>query len=321
MSLTHLLSGNFIEGWKGYRWRRNIDLKILINHNYTDKSRWDGTTFEGKRLFVHHEQGLGDNIQFVRYLPMIKARGGTVIFEMVKPLIALLQDFPGADQIVENQPNGKPFVDFDIYTSLLDMPSIFGTTLETIPAEIPYIHADPAKAEYWQKKLAGPYFKVGIVWAGSSTHGNDRYRSFKLECFAPLTRIENVRLFGLQKGQAAAQMDDMTGIVPIINISKEFDDFTDTAAAIENLDLVISVDTSVLHLAGAMGKPVWALLPYAPEWRWMLNRQDSPWYPTMRLFRQKEWRQWEPVFNQVAQELKTEVEKHKANLNFIKLRT
>jgi len=316
MSLTHLLNGNFIEGWKGYKWRRNIDLKILIGHHYTDKPRWDGTPFEGKRLLVHYEQGLGDNIQFVRYLPMIKARGGTVIFETLKPLIALLQDFPGADQIVENHPDGKPSVDFDVYTSLLDMPSIFGTTLETIPAEIPYIHAEPVKVKYWRNKLAGPYFKVGIVWAGSPTHGNDRYRSCKLKCFAPLTKIDAVCLYGLQKGKAAAQMDEMAGILSIVNISKEFDDLTDTAAAIENLDLVISVDTSVLHLAGAMGKPAWALLPYAPEWRWMLNRQDSPWYPTMKLFRQKEWGQWEPVFNQVAQELKIAAEKHKGYRNF-----
>jgi tetratricopeptide (TPR) repeat protein len=321
MSLTRLLSGNFIDGWKGYRWRQNIDLKILIGRHYADRPRWDGTPFEEKRLFVHYEQGLGDNIQFVRYLPMIKARGGTVIFETLKPLIALLKDFPGADQIVENHPDGKPSVDFDVYTSLLDMPNIFATTLDTIPAEIPYIHADPVKAEYWRNKLAGPYFKVGIVWAGSPTHGNDRYRSCRLECFAPLTTIDNMCLFGLQKGKASTQMEETTGILPIINISKEFDDFTDTAAAIENLDLVISVDTSVLHLAGAMGKPVWALLPYAPEWRWMLNRRDSPWYPTMRLFRQKEWGQWEPVFNQVAQELKTIVQKHRSEPNFIKSRT
>jgi tetratricopeptide (TPR) repeat protein/GT2 family glycosyltransferase len=302
-SLTSLLNGNFIEGWKGYRWRQNIDLKILIGRHYKGKPRWDGTPFEGKRLFVHYEQGLGDNIQFVRYLPMIKARGGTVIFETLKPLIALLKDFPGADQIVENHPDGKPSVDFDIYTSLLDMPNIFGTTLETIPSEIPYIHADPAKAQYWRNKLAGPYFKVGIVWAGSPAHGNDRYRSCKLKDFAPLAKIDGVRLYGLQKGKAAAQMEEMAEILPIVDISKEFEDFTDTAAAIENLDLVISVDTSVLHLAGAMGKPTWALLPYAPEWRWMLDRQDSPWYPTMKLYRQKDWGRWEPVFEQVASEL------------------
>ena len=137
---------------------------------------------------------------------------------------------------------------------------------------------------------------MGIVWAGTPTHGNDHYRSSKLKHFTPLAIIDAVRLYGLQKGKVAAEMDELAGILPIVNISKELEEFTDTAAAIEDLDLVISVDTSVLHLAGAMGKPAWAILPFAPEWRWMLDRQDSPWYPTMRLFRQKKWLQWEPVF-------------------------
>ena len=310
MSLTFLLSGNFTEGWKGYRWRRNADLKILTEHHCSGKPRWDGESFEGKRLFVHCEQGLGDNIQFVRYLPLAKARGGTVAFETLKPLIGLLRDFPGVDHIVEYRPDRKPPVEFDVQASLLDMPNIFGTTPETIPADVPYIGADPAKAEYWRDKLAGPGFKVGIVWAGSPTHGNDRYRSCKLQCFAPLTKIGGVRLYGLQKGKAAAEMDELAETIPITNLSKEFEDLTDTAAAIENLDLVISVDTSVLHLAGAMGKTTWAILPYAPEWRWMLHRQDSPWYPTMKLFRQEVRGRWDLVFHRVAEELRMIVKKH-----------
>ncbi|MHC4559809.1 MAG: glycosyltransferase family 9 protein, partial [Planctomycetota bacterium] len=307
----HLLSGNYIEGWKGYRRRRNTDLKALTDYHRSGKPRWDGSSFEGKRLFVHYEQGLGDNIQFIRYLPMVKARGGTVIFETIKPLIGLLQGFPGVDELVEYFPDKKSSVDFDVYTSLLDMPNIFGTTLETIPAEVPYIRAEPAKTQYWRNRLAGPDFKVGIVWAGSPVHGNDRYRSCILACFEPLTKIAGLQLYGLQKGKAAAQMDELAETIPLTNISKEFGDFTDTAAAIENLDIVISVDTSVLHLAGAMGKPVWALLPFAPEWRWMLNREDSPWYPTMRLFRQRSWSQWDPVFQQVAEELRIIVAWHR----------
>jgi hypothetical protein len=169
---------------------------------------------------------------------------------------------------------------------------------------VPYIQADPAKVKYWRDKLAGPGFKVGIVWAGSPEHGNDRYRSCKLENFAPLAEIDNVRLYALQKGEAIKQIDELVGRIPIVSLSGEFEDFTDTAAAIESLDLVISVDTSVLHLAGAMGKKTWALLPFSPEWRWMLHRQDSPWYPTMRLFRQKERSGWGPVFQRIAQELR-----------------
>lgn len=303
-SLTLLLRGDFIEGWKEYRRRRNAELKNFTDQHCGAKTRWDGSSFEGKRLLVHYEQGLGDNIQFARYLPMIKARGGTVIFETLGPLMGLLRNLPGVDELIEFRQNEKPSVDFDIYASLMNAPSLLGTTLQTVPADVPYIFADPAKAAHWRDMLAGLDFKVGIVWAGSSIHGNDRYRSSKLQYFAPLTKIEGVRLYGLQKGQAAAQMEESAGVVPIINISKFFDDFTDTAAAIENLDLVISVDTSVLHLAGAMGKPVWALLPFAPEWRWMLSRTDSPWYPTMKLFRQDAWNGWDWVFRRVAEELR-----------------
>ena len=311
MSLALLLNGDFAEGWKEYRWRRNAELNHVTDYHHSGKPRWDGSSFAGKRLFVHYEQGLGDNIQFVRYLHKVKARGGTVILETLKPLINLFKDFLCIDELVEYHHGKSSSVSFDIYTSLMDLPNIFGTTLETIPSDVPYIYADRAKAEYWQNELAGPDFKVGIVWAGSPVHGNDRYRSCSLECFAPLSDIQGVRLYGLQKGHAAAQIQQLNGTMSITDISNKFEDFTDTTAAIQNLDLVISVDTSVLHLAGAMGKPTWALLPYAPEWRWMLNRQDSPWYPTMKLFRQKEWGRWEPVFQQVTRELLILVQKHK----------
>ena len=303
LSLALLLSGNYTEGWKGYKWRRNAELKVLTDYHSTGKPRWDGSSFESRRLLVHYEQGLGDNIQFVRYIPMIKARGGTVIFETLKPLIGLLRGFEGIDELVEYVPNRKMPLEYDVYTSLLDMPFIFGTTVETIPSRVPYIYADPLKARYWRDKLAGPQLKVGIAWAGSPEHGNDRYRSCSLKNFIPLGQVEGVRLYGLQKGPAARQMDEFAETIPVTNISENFNDFTDTSAAIENLDLVISVDTSVLHLSGAMGKPTWALLPYAPEWRWMLNRTDSPWYPTMRLFRQSNWNDWDSVFRRVTEEL------------------
>jgi tetratricopeptide (TPR) repeat protein len=304
LSLAFLLNGNYTEGWKGYKWRRNADLKVLTDYHCTGKPRWDGSSFKSRRLLVHYEQGLGDNIQFVRYLPMIKARGGTVIFETLKPLINLLQGFEGIDVLVEFAPNKKLPLEYDFYTSLLDLPFIFETTVETIPSRIPYIKADPAKSRHWRDKLTGPELKVGIVWAGSSEHGNDRYRSCSLKNFAPLGKIEGIRLFSLQKGAAARQMDEYAEIVSVTNVSKHFKDFTDTAAAIDNLNLIISVDTSVLHLSGAMGKPTWALLPYAPEWRWMLNRKDSPWYPSMRLFRQSNWNDWDSVFRSVIEELK-----------------
>ncbi len=304
MALALLLKGDYEKGWQGYKWRRNTVLKNITDYRCFGKPRWDGSNFAGKRLLVHYEQGLGDNIQFARYLPMLKTRGGTVVFEILDPLRTLFQNFPGIDELIIYEHGKKPSVEFDLYTSLFDLPSIFKTTLETTPCTVPYIHTDPAKVEYWRNQIAGPDFKVGIAWAGSPVHGNDRYRSCSLSYFEPLSKIEGIKLFGLQKGQAASQMDQFAGKIPVINISKQFFDFSDTAAAIENLDLVISVDTSVLHLAGAMGKPTWALLPFAPEWRWMLNRTDSPWYPTITLFRQQQWGQWEQVFERMAAELR-----------------
>jgi len=313
-NLAHafLLIGRLAEGWEEYQWRRNPDLKIISYPHHYEQPYWDGSPFVGKRLFVHYEQGLGDNIQFVRYLPMAKARGGTVIFEARKPLYGLLQGFPGIDELIEAAPDGStPAVTFDFHASPLDMPRIFGTTLETIPADVPYLYTDPTKVKYWGDRLAGDNFKVGIVWSGDPRYGNDNARSCPLEHFASLAKLESVQLYGLQKGPAAARAEELAGIVPVENLGEQFEDFTDSAAVVKNLDIVISVDTAVLHLAGAMGKPTWALLPFAPDWRWMLNRQDSPWYPTMRLFRQKKWGQWGTVFQSVAAELKILVGKQK----------
>ncbi len=311
LSLVLLRTGRLAEGWKEYQWRRNTKLDISTYPHSFEAPQWDGSGFKNKRLFVHYEQGLGDTIHFVRYLPMVKARGGTVILEVRKPLYRLFQCFPGIDELVEASFDKKPDVMFDYHISLMDLPNIFATNLDTIPADIPYIHCCPTKAEHWRKKLTGPDLKVGIVWAGSPSHGNDQNRSCVMKHFAPLTNIDGVRLYGLQKGETAEQVEELAEEITIKNLGIEFEDFTDTGAVIENLDLVISVDTSVLHLVGAMGKPVWALLPFAPDWRWMLNRQDSPWYPTMKLFRQKNWGQWEPVFQEVAEELRTMAKKHK----------
>jgi hypothetical protein len=223
-------------------------------------------------------------------------------------LIGLLRRFPGIDHLVEASAE-KPAVQFDFHISLMDLPRVFGTTLETIPSNVPYLHAAPAKAERWRDRLAGTGFKVGIVWAGSPAHAKDHIRSCPLEYFAPLASIPGVRLYGLQKGPAAKQVGHLAGKVPVVDLAGQFEDFTDTAAAVANLDLIISVDTAVLHLAGAMAIPVWALLPFAPDWRWMLNRQDSPWYPTMRLFRQNKHADWRSILHAVAGRLKTHVQR------------
>ena len=305
-SLVLLLKGRFEEGWEEYRWRRKTNLASFAYPHELDKPLWDGKPFVGKRLLIHYEQGLGDNLQFVRYLPAVKQLGGTVIFETPKSMYSLLQSFNGIDELVQASPDGPPEVEFDACASLMDLPGIFGTTLDTIDAEVPYIHADPEKVEHWREQITGDGFKVGLVWGGRPTGRNEvlslQNRSCSLENFVPLADVPGVVLYGLQKGPAAAQISRLSGQVVIANVGEQFDDFADTAAAIENLDLVISIDTSVAHLAGAMGKQVWLLLKTDADWRWLLDRSDSPWYPTMRLFRQRRAGDWAEVLERVAAE-------------------
>ncbi|MHC4396954.1 MAG: tetratricopeptide repeat protein [Planctomycetota bacterium] len=306
LSLAFLLLGRFEQGWQEYQWRQKTELNQAYYQQSCEKPRWDGSAFAGKRLFVHCEQGLGDCIQFIRYLPMVKARGGTVIFQTWKSLVGLFEDFPEIDELVGAAPGARSDAEFDFYISLLDLPGIFETTLETIPAEMPYLYAEPEKTRYWRNRLDEPGFKVGIVWAGSSQHRNDHNRSCALKHFAPLAVIDGVRLYSLQKGPAAIQLNNLPEDMTITSLGEHLKDFTDTAAAIENLDLVISVDTAALHLAGAMGKPAWGLIPFAPDWRWMLERSDSPWYPTIRLFRQEKWGDWNGVFQHVEKSVRDE---------------
>ncbi len=311
LSLAYLLNGEYTKGWETYKWRRDPDLKIITDFHSSGKPRWDGSSFKGKTLFVHFEQGIGDNIQFIRYLPMVKTRGGTVVFETFGSLAGLFMGLPYIDRLVGFSPDRKAPLDFDCYTSLLELPNIFGTTVETIPDNVPYLYADPVKAKYWRNRLHGQEFKVGIVWAGSPEHGNDHNRSCTLEHFLPLTQIAGIRIYSLQKGPATRQLQEFANQATITDIATEFEDFSDTAAAVQNLDLVISVDTSVLHLAGAMGKPTWALIPFAAEWRWMLQRNDSPWYPTMKLFRQNKWGDWPGVLDSIAENLTLIAKEHR----------
>ena len=307
-SLVLLLKGRLTEGWEEYQWRRRTNLATSAYPHTFDKPRWDGKSFAGKRLLVHYEQGLGDNLQFVRYLPTVKQLGGTVVFETPRSMYGLLRAFDGIDELAEASSGRLPDVEFDSYTSLMDLPGIFGTTLETIPADVPYIHADSAKVEHWRGRLCGQRFRVGIVWGGRPTGANEvlslQHRSCGLRHFAALANVAGVALYGLQKGPPAAQVDELSERIIVRNLGEELDDFTDTAAVVENLDLVISIDTSVAHLAGAMGKPVWVLLKSDADWRWLLDREDSPWYPTMRLFRQREWGDWNCVFERVTEELR-----------------
>jgi tetratricopeptide (TPR) repeat protein len=316
-SIALLLLGKTAEGWKEYEWRfKKSNWKNAYPYRF-EQPRWDGTSFAGKKVLVHCEQGLGDAIQFARYLPMVKARGGMVIFEAPKPLMNIFDNFPGIDQLVEISSTKKTAIDFDFYVPLLSLPGVFQTTMETIPGMVPYIFADPHKKMAGQKIVEKGHFKVGIVWAGGILHKKDSSRSCSLKQFLPLTRIADVLLYGLQKGPASQEVEEFSDQIHIENFGEKFEDFTDTAGLIENLDLVISVDTAVAHLAGAMGKPVWVLLPFTPDWRWMLNREESPWYPTMRLFRQKKRGCWDEVLQCVATELSQWVHQRTAGQNWI----
>ncbi|MCP4579049.1 MAG: tetratricopeptide repeat protein, partial [Deltaproteobacteria bacterium] len=308
-SFSLLLNGNMKNGWKEYEWRLLKDEWKKMHTYDHDIPRWDGGKFKGKTLFVHAEQGLGDTLQFVRYLPEVKNLGGNVIFEANKSLQSLFQDFQGIDELVPLSSTEKSISNCDLYTPLMSIPGLLATSLDTIPAEVPYIHADPEKASYWGRRITGGRFKVGLVWAGKRAPNDNR--PCELRQFLPLAGIPGVQLFGLQQEEAAAQVQGLPEGMVVTNLGEDFQDFADTAGAIANLDLVISIDTSVAHLAGAMGKTVWTLLPFAPDWRWLLHREDSPWYPTMRLFRQKKPGAWDDVLQRVAQELRVS-----AKINF-----
>jgi tetratricopeptide (TPR) repeat protein len=309
LATVYLLTGNFQEGWKAYEWRfKRRAWKQTYPYQY-DKPRWSGEAFAGRRLYVHSEQGFGDTFQFVRYLPRVKARGGTVIFETRKALIGLFKNRPEIDELIVFSTDRQPAAEFDLYVPLASLPGIFSTTLEHLPATVPYIFADRGKSARWKERLNTGGIKVGLVWAGTNT---DPRRACALKWLKSLSDMAGVHLYGLQKGIAAEQIEaeGLPQGMQMINLGQEFEDFTDTAAVIENLDLVISIDTSVAHLAGAMGKPVWVMLPYVADWRWFLNRDDSPWYPTMRLFRQSEPGNWQSVGQRIAAELKKYISKH-----------
>jgi hypothetical protein len=253
---------------------------------------------------LHAEQGFGDTIHFVRYARLVKERGGRVVVGCPKALVPLVATCPGIDEAVASISSSFPF---DVQAPLLSLPGILRTTLDTIPAQVPYLFPDATLVKRWQQELGSlAGFKVGIAWHGNPTHENDRHRSIPLDKFAPLARVPNIRLLSLQKGPGAEQVPALAGRFEVISLGPLQEaswTFMDTAAVMMNLDLVLCVDTAPAHLAGALGRPVWVLLPAAPDWRWLLGRDDSPWYPTMRLFRQSQLGDWDEVLQRVAQAL------------------
>lgn len=294
LALTLLVSGRLLPGWNEYEWRWKIKSALTVGLRRPGP-QWLGQPLQGRTLLIQAEQGLGDAIQFVRYIPRLAPFGGRVVLEVQPELIPLLEGFPGIAKLIVR---GEP-CDYDLHCPLLSLPRVFATTLETIPAEIPYIHADQTRVEAWCTRLAPyPRPRIGLVWSGSPGNTNDRNRSLSVAALAPLLTRTDIAWFSLQKGDAAGQM--MPGM---IDLAPALVDFVETAAALAHLDMVITVDTSVAHLAGAMGKPTWVLLPFAPDWRWLLKRVDSPWYPTMRLFRQPTPGDWASVIQRIKAEL------------------
>jgi tetratricopeptide (TPR) repeat protein len=302
-SLAWILLGRLAEGWPGFEWRWKC--KDLARTPPFPTPPWDGAPLEGRTILVHAEQGLGDTLHFVRYLPLVRRRGGRVILLSQPPLLRLLSRLPGIDRLMAW---GEPLPEYDVHVPLLSLPGLFGTTLDSVPAEVPYLDAEPALVESWRDRLgAYPGFKVGIAWQGNPQFPFDRIRSVPLAEFAPLARVPGVHLFCLQKGVGRDQLPALKGYFPVIDLGRQLDEttgpFLDTAAVMKNLDLVITSDTAAAHLAGALGVPVWVALNEVPDWRWLLEREDSPWYPTMRLFRQSRPAQWEEVFERITEAL------------------
>jgi Flp pilus assembly protein TadD len=302
-ALWWLQQGDFAHGWPEYEWRWKV---AGVTPRTFREPAWDGSPLNGRVILLHAEQALGDTLQFIRYAPLVKERGGTVIVECHRALTQLLASCPGIDHLV---PHGSPLPPFGVQAALLSLPSLLGTTLDTVPANVPYLFADPRLVAAWRHELGGTAaFKVGVAWQGSPTFAGDRMRSAPLRHFAPLARVEGVRLFGLQKGPARDQIRAVARQFTVTDLGSTLDEaggaFLDTAAVMMNLDLVITTDTAVAHLAGALGVPVWVALSVGPDWRWLVDREDCPWYPTMRLFRQPQLHAWDAVFERIAAELR-----------------
>jgi tetratricopeptide (TPR) repeat protein len=336
-SLGHVLlaQGRYDEGWREYEWRRRE--RDAVKRAFP-QPEWNGEPLGRRTILLHAEQGLGDTILLIRYALLVKERGGRVVFECPKALGQLLAHVEGIDELVVQ---GSPLPSFDFHCPLASLPMRFRTKLETVPAQVPYLFADPDLVERWRKELSQrPGMKVGIIWQGNPKYAHDKQRSIPFECFAALARVPGVTLVSLQKGPGAGSRSggappatptfahkgegrNEAGPLPAIILRMEGqragDDFQvvgwgdrldeasgpfmDTAAIIRNLDLVIAPDTAIANLAGAMGAPVWLALATVADWRWLLNREDSPWYPTVRIFRQRERGNWAEVFERMAGEL------------------
>jgi len=299
-ALALLTSGRLIEGWREYefRWLREPSLSQRPRFSVP---LWNGQDLRGKTLLISAEQGFGDTIQFARYAPQIRAMGAKVLFQVQRGLENLAQGFVGVDHVLGRDEKSATF---DFHVHALSLPRILCTDLASIPWRGAYLRSDPDRVARWAPRLEDDRRKtVGIVWAGNPGHLRDRYRSIPLSKLSPLFDVDGIRFVSLQKGPGETDIETLGLHDRLVNLGPELEDFADTAAIVDGLDLVICVDTAIAHLAGAMGKPVWLLLPRPADWRWLEDREDSPWYPTMRLFRQARRLDWDELVDRVTSAL------------------
>ena len=298
-ALALLLAGDFERGWPAYEWRWRAT--AMAPRDFTEPL-WNGAPPSWRTVLLHAEQGLGDCLQFIRYAPLVAAMGAKVVVECPAPLAGLLESCAGVSEVV---PRGAKLPPFDLHAPLMSLPGLLATRADNIPADCPYLSAPASAGAELSGALeeqVGGGKKIGIVWAGNPAHENDRNRSCDAAYFARLADNPDIALFSLQKEaspETLAQLPLAADLAPLLG------GFGDTAYAASRLDLIVTVDTALAHLAGALGRPVWLILPHAPEWRWQLGRDDSPWYPTMRLFRQAWPGDWDGLFQRLTQALET----------------
>jgi hypothetical protein len=299
---TLLLLGEFERGWREYAYRYTLAHTTRLERK-VQMPRWDGRPIPGKTLLIHDEQGYGDTFQFMRMVRWAKQKSqATVILEINHETASLAQRMGGFDSLTVRGQLPPPF---DVHAEMMSLPMLMRLQLSDLPGQMPYVTADGERLARWRKRLAAVEgLQVAFVWAGRPTHTNDARRSLPLEAFAPLCQ-DGVTLLSIQKGpregEAAAPPAGMT----LVNLSPEIADFEDTAAILSTVDLLVSVDSSPVHLAGALGQPAWVMLPFQPDWRWLQDRTDSPWYPSLRLFRQARWGDWDEVIHRIAAALAT----------------
>ncbi len=297
-----LMQGDLSRGFAEMEWR--LKTPSFPPRGFS-QPRWDGRPLGGRTVLVCAEQGNGDTIQFARYLPMVRARGGRVLLECQPGLADLMRASGLVDEVLARRDDFAVEAPFDTYIEMMSLAALFGTTLDDMPDAGPYLRAPDDRVERWSQRVGdGEGLKVGLVWAGNPDHRSDSTRSVDASAFAPLAAASGVRFYSFQKGGPAAQLSSLAEMLPITDLAADLRDFADTAAALRCMDLVIAVDTSVAHLAGALGVPVWTLIARVPDWRWMLDREDTPWYPTMRLLRQGTAGDWTSVIARAAGELR-----------------